>query len=1307
MKSFDPERDGRKEGMRRSQRKNAAKLLGARGIVRRTEWLSYTPVYWCGAGRPEVYVEGVTYRPITAVLAESLAKLEPGLYAVKIERPSISPRPTRWHRNVGPYVNYRVADAVHVTGRRIATTAYAIPTARKYPRALPKLVGDVDGWFEHTGLSLERIRSVLAGASALAEGDPRSLALEAGSLWVGPDSERPSTNLKTEAIRGLLAHTASVPADLKRVAAVLLGQRHSGRGLPGTLMPYVLLGETLSHWPLDWLSYCLGDRQESVGLQSLVRGWPRGNAEDVALAALEYRLMNDRGPIAGLVGEIPGLLAALDTALAERDRRTGLIVKLIDRVNSIVPAYVRDDKGHAAPGAAEEVWRRNPDFDGALCRELLKSTGAVDLDKSWVERHGGIVGLYGWYMGEDPGRDNVHPDVLRGQNGISEVRGALAGRAFEVLAGHPAIDRRPLELTICGLSGRTAGAAGRLSAIRDVASWIHACGQQCAPGRSGEEAVRLSIQTLEIGLSFSGWWGPNVSGLVDILARHGPALLSPACRRWHNRPVWPLRETYLSYFRSAPELWVAGHSGALTPAQCDLIFELDLLESAMAIIHRKRSLLPSFIDFIDVRRADWLHMDTSQREAWTTAFLTIPPGVYERILAWRDRIIAEGLFPRPDADYFLRSLFWFFMDYFDERERRKRIQFAVSNMWVFDLVAGDVRKYLDGLPWDCPTSLLDPAAACDRREAIPEIAFRWSELGFANVRELVERLLGACAADEQAEIAAGKQELTILLSQNDATLRTLMGISAGHAERFINLLRHKGLGWLYPGTVSRGWEFLRHRPEIRDFLSECAARPGLGGRLLKLIERADLASRLNPPHYFEQGFAEWCAPRLKGSLPELPLSRDVTDSLRMLRAYRDLAGHGTPWPKPIKKIIFFPQSLERERGLLANLERTGTLTGRQAVRLTRVRVHLADSAGMGDWMGRSLRSAVPEHLEIAKLEALEAIIARAIDSYRRSVIGNVAFPSSDDDWDNALLLYSVTEANRRLLKTLLRQEARGNRRWVEKHPGNLAFRAKMEAAGIDMAAWSGRWELMCQANGNTLIAHAETEPLKILQMGNIFGTCLSVGDVNAYSAIANAVECNKRVLFMKGHAARVIGRKLIALTRQGAIVGFRSYGSTEGNENVRGNPWIKILFDMFCLMLIRHSGAHFPTEEELKAIEAKPLEKLGLFAKWYYDGYERFDPWVTDQAVDLADLRPKDPAPVISYILDNLTGLDFSTRMAPAEAALRALIWLGDDALPAGQEVLERVRSEARALALVAGHAYGDELRSEARRLLDHLEQHS
>jgi hypothetical protein len=69
----------------------------------------------------------------------------------------------------------------------------------------------------------------------------------------------------------------------------------------------------------------------------------------------------------------------------------------------------------------------------------------------------------------------------------------------------------------------------------------------------------------------------------------------------------------------------------------------------------------------------------------------------------------------------------------------------------------------------------------------------------------------------------------------------------------------------------------------------------------------------------------------------------------------------------------------------------------------------------------------------------------------------------------------------------------------------------------------------------------EDDPLEVLVMGERFSTCLSLDARNFYSAVMNAVDVNKRVLYGRNGKGTVVGRCLLALTDEGRLLAFEPY----------------------------------------------------------------------------------------------------------------------------------------------------------------------
>ncbi|HYF00116.1 MAG TPA: hypothetical protein VEJ18_14445 [Planctomycetota bacterium] len=114
----------------------------------------------------------------------------------------------------------------------------------------------------------------------------------------------------------------------------------------------------------------------------------------------------------------------------------------------------------------------------------------------------------------------------------------------------------------------------------------------------------------------------------------------------------------------------------------------------------------------------------------------------------------------------------------------------------------------------------------------------------------------------------------------------------------------------------------------------------------------------------------------------------------------------------------------------------------------------------------------------------------------------------------------------------------------------------------------------------------ESDPFEILFMGEYgFASCLSLRGSNAWSAVSNAIDVDKTVVWAREPGGNVVGRRLLALMPEG-IVQFRSYVNRNGLALDRA-------FDDF----VKNYAAHCGTRVA-HGLHPKPL----LSDRWYDDG---------------------------------------------------------------------------------------------------------
>jgi hypothetical protein len=88
-----------------------------------------------------------------------------------------------------------------------------------------------------------------------------------------------------------------------------------------------------------------------------------------------------------------------------------------------------------------------------------------------------------------------------------------------------------------------------------------------------------------------------------------------------------------------------------------------------------------------------------------------------------------------------------------------------------------------------------------------------------------------------------------------------------------------------------------------------------------------------------------------------------------------------------------------------------------------------------------------------------------------------------------------------------------------------------------------------------IIVTSEEDPIKTLQMGeHVSNSCLSLFGNHTFAIIANAVDVNKKIAWIKDENDNILGRILMAITEEGKLVGFRVF---ENDPRINIKPAIK------------------------------------------------------------------------------------------------------------------------------------------------------
>lgn len=113
------------------------------------------------------------------------------------------------------------------------------------------------------------------------------------------------------------------------------------------------------------------------------------------------------------------------------------------------------------------------------------------------------------------------------------------------------------------------------------------------------------------------------------------------------------------------------------------------------------------------------------------------------------------------------------------------------------------------------------------------------------------------------------------------------------------------------------------------------------------------------------------------------------------------------------------------------------------------------------------------------------------------------------------------------------------------HPRNRAWFARHPR--IIPALWSPTEPAWRQDGQGEVQIAIETDPLEVLMLGTYVGSCLGLGGLCNYSAVACLLDANKQVLYARDARGRVLARQLIAIDESERLVCFDVYPVTAGD----------------------------------------------------------------------------------------------------------------------------------------------------------------
>ncbi|QED29995.1 hypothetical protein FRD01_22725 [Microvenator marinus] len=163
-------------------------------------------------------------------------------------------------------------------------------------------------------------------------------------------------------------------------------------------------------------------------------------------------------------------------------------------------------------------------------------------------------------------------------------------------------------------------------------------------------------------------------------------------------------------------------------------------------------------------------------------------------------------------------------------------------------------------------------------------------------------------------------------------------------------------------------------------------------------------------------------------------------------------------------------------------------------------------------------------------------------------------------------------------------------------PLNAAW-MKASPLGERLELWAEGFRTDVAVLGERLTISTETSYLMAAQMGTMAQTCLSLENgEHAMSALINALDINKHVVYVTRTSGERIARKLIALSQSHRVIGYELY-STAPNLSKE----LKVAVDTAIRSFVTHCKLDL-------AAEGKPTQIHGPRRLWYDDGLTKWTP---------------------------------------------------------------------------------------------------
>jgi len=438
------------------------------------------------------------------------------------------------------------------------------------------------------------------------------------------------------------------------------------------------------------------------------------------------------------------------------------------------------------------------------------------------------------------------------------------------------------------------------------------------------------------------------------------------------------------------------------------------------------------------------------------------------------------------------------------------------------------------------------------------------------------------------------EDVTWVLREELQECFTRKGLRPSWARRQLDRLKAAGIEL----DSSDVWDLFsampneENRQALQDLVGWTASLPRAARtprlcRLLKTVLTGPVLKALSKLGLHKE-LSVWSSAVRRGSQPSASGRLAAWESY--VEQARAATGREKKPARQVGRSVAWRDKRRREYDYLCRLIDRGVANGSQRARCEHLRpeVHSANPA----CEAKLLRSLQKSYV-VASVDALLKGIRTGAESLLTDdLAARLADHSVARVLDFAVWAKEMTAEQRRLLVDILSAHRRHGADYKQRLPGNGAWLDQARRGGVEALAWLSPKPWTAVLIGKPVSIAVSTDPVETFLMGDYFGTCLSLGDCNQMSVLANAADANKHVVYARDAGGRIFARKLIAVSKEWGLLGYYCYGRGDEASDGEKDPLVEAV-EEYCVRIAKRSGLRLVDDGEPETIG-------GRF--WYDDG---------------------------------------------------------------------------------------------------------